>query len=118
MGNSGFFVFKLIFSGFIIAFSSWLAGRKPVLAGFIIALPMMSILSILFSYLEYRDMKKIDEFAMSIITAVPLSLTFFLPFILNKWLKMNFLMTYSLAFLFLAAGYFAHQWIFKTNFLR
>jgi hypothetical protein len=59
-------------------------------------------------------MQKINLFAVSILTAVPLSLTFFLPFILNKWLKLPFLPTYllSLAVLFLA--YTLHAFIFKS----
>ena len=102
----------------ILVLASWLAGKNPVLAGFIIALPLMSMLSILFSYLQYRDMVKVNEFANSILVAVPLSLTFFIPFILNKWLKMGFILTYSSAIACLAAAYFLHSFIFKTGFFR
>lgn len=109
-----FFAFKVLLSGCIIAFTSWLAGRKPALAGFIIALPLMSMLSIPFAYIQYRDMQKINEFAVSIVVAVPLSLLFFVPFILNKWLKMSFAATYFAAVTFLAAGYLIHSLIFKV----
>lgn len=102
-------------SALVISFAAWLAGRKPVLAGFIISLPLMSMLAILFSYLEHRDMDKVNQFADSIFVAVPLSLSFFIPFLLNKWLKMNFVMTYSSAFLFLTAAYFLHRFIFKSS---
>jgi hypothetical protein len=112
-----FFTFKIIFSGIIIAFASWLAGRKPILAGFIIALPLMSMLSILFTYSEYKDMAKINQFATSILFAVPLSLTFFVPFLLNKWIKLNFAATYCLALACLAGAYFLHSWIARS-FLR
>ncbi len=112
------FLIKTLLSGVVIAFASSLAGRKPVLAGFIIALPLMSILSILFSYLQYRDMQKINQFAQSILVAVPLSLLFFIPFLANKWLKMNFVTTYSLAFACLALGYFFHSLVFKTGGLK
>ena len=109
----GFFIFKVIFSGLIIALASWLAGRHPVLAGFLIALPIMSILSIFFSYMQYRDMEKINQFARSIFIGVPISMTFFAPFILNKWLKMNFALTYLLALFCLAAAYAVHHMILK-----
>ena len=107
------FFTKTLLSGILIAYASWLSGRKPVLAGFIIALPLMSMLSILFSYLEYRDMHKINQFAVSILVAVPLSLSFFIPFILNKWLRMNFVTTYLLAITALTLAYFIHSLIFK-----
>lgn len=108
------FLLKTILSAVIISFASWLAGRKPILAGFIIALPLMSMLSILFAYLEYKDMSKVNQFADSILVAVPLSLSFFIPFFLNKWLKLNFAMTYGLALLFITLAYFIHRIIFKT----
>ena len=109
---------KIILSGTIITYASWLSGRRPVLAGFIIALPLMSMLSIVFGYLEHRDMQKINLFAVSILTAVPLSLTFFVPFVLNRWLKFNFSLTYLSAFACLALAYFLHAWIFKSGFFR
>ena len=42
------FALKVLFSGLIIAFASWLSVKKPILAGFIIALPLMSLISIFF----------------------------------------------------------------------
>ena len=50
-----FFLFKVIAAGLIVAFSSWLAGQNPKLAGFIIALPLVSLIAILFSYYEHND---------------------------------------------------------------
>ncbi len=112
-----FFV-KIIVSSVLIALSSWLAGKKPVLAGFIIALPLSSMLAILFSYLEYKNMAKINEFAVSILAAVPLSLFFFVPFLLNKWLKLNFALTYLLAIACVGIAFILHNLIFKSGSLR
>ncbi len=109
------FMLKIIFSAFMIAFASWLAGKRPVLAGFIIVLPLMSMLSIFFTYAEYRDMEKINQFATSILVAVPLSLTFFIPFIANRWLKLNFTWTYLAALGCLALAYWIHQTIFTIK---
>ena len=109
------FLFKTILSSVIIAVASWLAGRKPVLAGFIIALPLMSMISILLAYFEHRDMNKINQFAESILVAVPLSLLFFLPFILNKWVRMNFTLTYILGVALIGVAFWAHYLIFKES---
>ena len=109
------FAAKILISSLLIAYSSWLAGRKPVLAGFIIALPLSTLLSLVFSYVEYRDMNKINQYALSILVAVPLSLAFFIPFILNKWLKMNFPVTLGLAIACLSAAYFIHTAIFNKS---
>lgn len=98
----------------LIVFASWLSGKKPALAGFIIALPLTSLLSLLFSYWEYRDMAKLNDYARSILIAVPLSLVFFIPFILNKWFKMGFAATMLSAIGLLAIAYFIHTALFKS----
>ena len=41
---------KALLAGLIIAFSSWLAGQNPRMAGFIIALPMASLIAIVFFF--------------------------------------------------------------------
>lgn len=105
---------KLLISSIIIALASWLAGKKPALAGLIVSLPLISMLSILFAYGEHRDMLKIQQFAMSILVAVPLSLTFFIPFVLHKWIKFNFPVTYLSGVLLLILFYYIHSIIFKS----
>ncbi len=109
------FIVKVFLSASIIAFCSWLAGKKPVLAGFITALPLVSILALTLAYLEHRDMVKINQYALSIVTAVPLSLTFFLPFFLNRWLKMNFFVTLAFGLFFLLLAYKVHGFIFRPQ---
>ena len=106
------FAIKVIVSAVLISFAAWLSGEKPVLAGLILALPLTSILGILFAYAEHRDMAKINQFASSIFMAVPLSLTFFIPFLLNRWLKMNFAVTFGLGILCLVVFYYlATVWL-------
>ena len=112
------FVLKVILSGLIVAFTAWLAGRKPVLAGFIVAIPIISMLSIILSYWEYKDMEKVNQFAVSILLAVPLSLSFFIPFFLNRWLKMNFVMTFSSALLCVLVFYLMYYFIAKSGWIR
>ena len=112
------FILKVLISGIIIALTSWLAGRKPVLAGFIVAIPIVSMLSIILSYWEYRDMAKINQFAVSIFLAVPLSLSFFIPFMLNRWLKMNFVLTFSSALACVFVFYLIYYFISKSGWIR
>jgi len=108
------FALRAVLAAGLIVFASWLSGRKPALAGFIIALPLTSLISLLFSYWEYRDMDKLNTYAQSILVAVPLSLVFFVPFILNKWLKMGFAATMLSSIGLLAITYFIHTALFKS----
>ena len=109
------FISKLFISSLIIAFASWLSLKKPVLAGFIIALPLLSILSIAFSFIEHKDFDKTILFAKSILVGVPVSYIFFLPFFFAKNLNMNFWLIYGLGIFLLVIGYFVHKYI--TNLL-
>ena len=79
----------VLIAGLIIAFSSWLAGQNPRMAGFIIALPMASLIAIIFVYFEHSNIEKTVLYAKSILVAVPVSYLFFLPFFFAKQFNMN-----------------------------
>ena len=109
------FALKVLFAGLIIAFSSWLAGQNPRMAGFIIALPMASLIAIAFVYFEHSNVEKTVLYAKSILVAVPVSYLFFLPFFFAKQFNMNFWMIYGTGILLLTLGFFIHR--FFVNFL-
>lgn len=105
------FILKIIFAAFVIAFASWLSGKKPELSGFIIALPIASILAIVFSFLEHKNTENTVIFAKSILIGVPVSYLFFLPFFFAKNLNMNFWLIYLIGIALLVIGYFVHKYI-------
>ena len=57
------FTLKLAIAAGVIAFGSWLSGKRPELAGFIVALPLASLLALAFSYFEHRDSEASIVFA-------------------------------------------------------
>ena len=109
------FLVKVIFSAIILSFASWLSFKKPILAGFIVSLPLVSLLTIFFSYAEYKDIDKTVSFAKSIFVGVPISLLFFLPFLFCKRLDLSFSQAYFAGIVILIIGYFIHKNI--TNLL-
>ncbi len=106
-----YFFLKALASGFIISFASWLSLKKPALAGFIIAMPLISMIAISFSYHEHKNFEQTILFAKSILLAIPVSLAFFVPFFLSKSWGLNFLSTYLLGLFLLIIGYFIHKFI-------
>ena len=82
-----FAVAKVFIAAVVISFSSWLAGKRPELAGFIIALPIATLLALPFSYIEFQDPDTTVKYARSILVAIPLSLFFFIPFLLANKLQ-------------------------------
>ena len=105
------FLIKILLAASVIAFASWLSGKKPELSGFIIALPIASIIAIAFSYLEHKNTENTVIFAKSILVGVPVSYIFFLPFFFAKNLNMNFWLVYGLGIILLVMGYFVHKYI-------
>ena len=78
------FGLKTVLAALILSFCSWLAGRRPELAGFIVALPIASLIALGFAYAEYQDPVASLKFAKSIFIGVPITLLFFVPFLLAK----------------------------------
>ena len=46
---------KFLFTASVIVFSSWLSQKRPDLAGFIIALPLASLLALALAHLQHGD---------------------------------------------------------------
>ena len=108
-------ILKVIISSSVIIFASWLAGRKPELAGFITALPLVSIIAIAFSYWQNHDLAASSQYAKSIILAVPISWLFFIPFFFTGKLEIGFWYAWAAGLVLLVVGYFIHQSIMKLT---
>ena len=108
--NMIFFI-KILIAATLISFASWLSGQYPKLAGFIIALPIASLIAIIFSYYEHQDIEKTITFTKSILIAVPVSYLFFLPFFFANSLNMNFWLIYVSGIFLLVGGYFIHKYL-------
>lgn len=104
-------ILKLTLAAAVISFASWLAGKKPELAGFIIALPIASLLALAFSHIEHKDSQASVTFAKSILVGVPASYLFFAPFFFADKLGGNFWVCYALGLALLIVGFFIHRYI-------
>jgi hypothetical protein len=109
-------IVKVIIAACVIAGASWLSERRPEVAGFIIALPLASILALAFSYMEYRNPEASIQFAKSILIGVPISYLFFIPFFFEQKFRYGFLGSYVIGLFLLLLGFLLHQWIMSTFF--
>lgn len=105
------FILKAILAGLIVSSASWLAGRSPALAGFLVALPISTAILLPIVYFEQGSAGEVNQLARSVAIAVPLTLSFFLPFFLTLRFEMNFWLTYGLGFFALGIAFIAHRWI-------
>ena len=104
---------KTIVAAILISFVSWLSGRKTGLAGFLTALPLTTLLALAFSHLEWGNTKQSVEYAKSVFVAIPVSLLFFVPFLLAQKFNLGFWPCYSSGIALLGLGYFIHTYIIK-----
>jgi hypothetical protein len=99
---------KILFVSSIIVFSSWLSAKKPELAGFITALPLVSIIAIALAYVQNHDVENTSKYARSIIFAVPISWLFFVPFFFIDKIPYGFWGAWVLGLVLLFCGYLIH----------
>ena len=103
----GLTAINILISATVIGFCTWLAGKRTDLAGLLVALPLTSMLALALTQARYSDQAMSVRYAKDIFIAVPLSLLFFVPFLLAERFSMSFLQCYILGTVLLVAGYLA-----------
>ena len=110
------FVLNLVVSAIVISFASWLSGRFPSLAGFIVALPLATMLVLPLSFREHGSTEASVTLARSIFVAIPVSLAFFVPFLFSDRWGLSFWQAYGLGCVALLVGFFLHRTVTHALF--
>ena len=107
-----FFLVKLIVTLVLILAISELVKRTGFWGSLVAALPTVSVLSIVWIYLETGDTAKISSFSSEVLWLVLPSLLFFifLPLCLQKW-DLNFWLSLGIASLATMVGYAGVIWL-------
>lgn len=85
------FIAKLVISALVIALASEIAKRETFWGALLVALPLTSVLALSWLYIDTRDNALVTRFARDILTLVPVSLVFFVPFLLESQTRLGFL---------------------------
>ncbi len=110
------FAINVVVSACMISLASWLSGRYPTTAGFMVALPLASMLVLPLSYVEHQSSENSFLLAKSIFVAIPVSLLFFIPFLLSSKYPLSFWQAYGLGCIALPIGYVIHRSVTKLLF--
>jgi len=105
-------VLNTLVSAVVIGVAAWLSRRYPVTAGFVIALPLATLLVLPLAYLQHRDADSAFQMARSILVALPITLLFFIPFLMRE--RFSFWGAYALGCALLPVGYFVHRGIMRA----
>ena len=100
-------VLNTLVSALVIGIAAWLSRRYPETVGFFVALPLATMLVLPLAYLQHRDPSSVFGMARSILVALPITLLFFVPFLLRE--RFSFWGAYALGCALLPVGYFAHR---------
>ena len=105
-------VLNTLVSALVIGVAAWLSRRYPVTAGFVIALPLATLLVLPLAYLQHRDAGTAFQMARSILVALPITVLFFIPFLMRD--RFSFWGAYALGCALLPVGYFVHRAIMRV----
>lgn len=109
------FIAKLVVSALVIAVATEVAKRDSFWGALLIALPLTSILAVTWLYVETRDNALATRFARDVLLLVPVSLTFFVPFLLEPRTRFGFWPNLGLGLGMLAVAVWAmRRWASAT----
>ena len=101
-----YYSLKIVITTILIVIISEIAKRSTLMGGILASIPLISVLAIIWLYVDTKNTELISEFSMSIFWLVIPSLTFFLalPFLLHKGL--HFYTSLSMAIIITVACYY------------
>tara|TARA_B100001063_G_scaffold233814_1_gene250485 strand:+ start:214 stop:615 length:402 start_codon:yes stop_codon:yes gene_type:complete len=108
-----FNVIKIIISALIIFIASEIAKKDTLVGAIIVSLPMISLLSIIWIYVETKDIERIISFSYSVFSMIIPSLSFFLtlPYFLKK--NISFSISLILSIVIMIVLYFGLATLYK-----
>jgi hypothetical protein len=98
------FFLKLVLSIVVIVGSAEVAKRSVFFGALIIAMPLASMLSMVWLYWDTQDSARVSAFARDIFYLVPPSLAFFLPFLFEPRTHWPFWGNFALGLLVMAVA--------------
>ena len=110
------FATNTLLTALIIGGASTIARKNPVLAGFITALPLSSLMALSLAYAQSGDGTNTARYAMSIMTALPASMLFFVPFLFYDRLRGSFWLYLLAGVCLLGVGSLAHRAVMTRFF--
>lgn len=107
-------ILNVVLTSAILSFVLWLSKTNPILGGFIVSLPLSTLIVLAFSKIQSQDAGNTVLLAKSIFVAVPATLLFFVPFLLADKLKISFWTSYVVGFCLLVVSFGIHKVIMEN----
>jgi hypothetical protein len=111
----GRFLVNLAISAIVITAATWLSKRYPGTAGFVTALPITTMLVLVLGHVDGATAQQQTSFARSLMVALPLSVSFLVPFAIGPRLGLGFWSAFAAGLALLCVGYVAHRFVVGTT---
>jgi len=92
-----FYILKILITAVIVVVASEIAKEKSLLAGLLVSMPTITVLTLIWLYWDTHDLQKIKDLTNNTLLMILPSLTFFifLPILLR--LEINFILSMLIA---------------------
>ena len=100
-----FIIVKTIATILIILGITEISGKFPKLAGFLASMPIISLLIVIFSHIQYGNNFDMIKFYKGMLVGLPTLIVFYSPFLFIK----NFYLCLLLGFVFLTIIFFTYK---------
>lgn len=109
--------FNVLLSASMISTVLYISKVNPRLGGFILSLPLATLITLALAKMQNQDVGNTFELAKSVFVAVPLSLVFFVPFLVAERFKLSFWSCYLAGIVLLFVSYIVHRWV-SLNWMK
>ncbi len=111
MSSAAFFIVKVAVSALIIAGVSELAKRMPSLGGLVAAMPLTTLLVLIWLYAETGDYQLAHDFTRSVLFAIFPTIFFFITALYLFKRGTSFITILIVSFLIFLGAAAVHQWL-------
>ena len=115
MSSTTFFLVKVVVSAFIIAGVSELAKRMPSLGGLIAAMPLTTLLALIWLYAETGDYQLAYTFTRSVLFAIIPTIFFFITALYMFRRGASFITILAVSFVIFLGAAAVHQYFLPNQ---
>tara|TARA_Y100000590_G_scaffold90157_1_gene101614 strand:- start:39 stop:392 length:354 start_codon:yes stop_codon:yes gene_type:complete len=112
-----FNIIKVLITALVIVAAAEVAKRSSLLAGLIVSMPLITVLTLMWLYWDTKDIKQVSDLTNNTLLMILPSLTFFLFFPILLKLNLNFPVSMLIAIISTAICYWGYT-IFLNKFFN
>ena len=112
-----FSIIKVLITAIVIVLAAEVAKRSSLLAGLIVSMPLITVLTLIWLYWDTKDIKQVSDLTNNTLLMILPSLTFFLFFPILLKLNLNFVGAMLIAIISTAICYWGYT-IFLNKFFN